>query len=96
MKRHVEWDGGWHFAYLMNNEDISNKLRRFDHEINHLLGNEDYNKINLINENEIKLRIKNLRDPYNRKDVKLKKVDIDKTYPKFIYENIDQLSEFID
>ena len=80
----------------MNNEDISNKLNRFDHEINHLLRNQNYNKMNLINKKEINLRIKNLRDPYNRKDVKLKKVNIDKTYPKFIYENIDKLSEFID
>ena len=96
IKRHVKWDGGWHFAYLMNNEDISNKLNRFDHEISHLLRNQNYNKMSLINKKEINLRIKNLKDPYNRKDVKLKKVNIDKTYPKFIYENIDKLSEFID
>ena len=96
IKRHVKWDGGWHFAYLMNNEDISNKLNRFDHEISHLLRNQNYNKMNLMDKKEINLRIKNLRDPYNRKDVKLKKVNIDKTYPKFIYENIDKLSEFID
>tara|TARA_B100000989_G_scaffold232006_1_gene178777 strand:+ start:1297 stop:2124 length:828 start_codon:yes stop_codon:yes gene_type:complete len=96
IKRHVKWDGGWHFAYLMNNEDISNKLNRFDHEISHLLRNQNYNKMSLMDKKEINQRIKNLRDPYNRKDVKLKKVNIDKTYPKFIYENIDKLSEFID
>ena len=95
MKRYVEWDGGWHFAYLMNDDEISNKLNRFDHEIEHLLGGQKYIKENLVNKNEIKFRMKNLIDPYNRKDVKLKKVDLDETYPKFIYQNIDKLSDFI-
>ena len=95
MKRYVEWDGGWHFAYLMNDDEISNKLNRFDHEIEHLLVGQKYLKENLVNKNEIKFRIKNFIDPYNRKDVKLKKVDLDETYPKFIYQNIDKLSDFI-
>ena len=79
----------------MNDDEISNKLNRFDHEIEHLLGGQKYIKENLVNKNEIKFRMKNLIDPYNRKDVKLKKVDLDETYPKFIYQNIDKLSDFI-
>ena len=46
MKRYVEWDGGWHFVYLMNDDEISNKLNRFDHEIEHLLGGQKYIKKN--------------------------------------------------
>ena len=50
---------------------------------------------NLIDLDKIKKRILNLKDPYNRSDVKLKKVKIDKTFPKYIFENTDKLSDYI-
>lgn len=93
--RHLEWDGGWHFSYLMNENDISNKLKRFDHEINHLLKNKKYNKDKLASLKNINLRIKSLKDPYDREDVKLKKVSIDHGFPKYILENMSELNEFI-
>jgi beta-1,4-mannosyl-glycoprotein beta-1,4-N-acetylglucosaminyltransferase len=95
IKRHVETDGGWHFTFLMNANDISKKLIRFDHEINHLLKNKIYNKNDLINIDEIKKRILDLKDPYNRSNVKLKKVKIDNTFPEYILKNIDKLSDYI-
>ena len=58
----------------MNDDEISNKLNRFDHEIEHLLVGQKYLKENLVNKNEIKFRIKNFIDPYNRKDVNLKRL----------------------
>ena len=95
INRHLERDGGWHFSYLMNENDISNKLKRFDHEINHLLKNKEYNKDKLANLKNINLRIKSLKDPYDREDVKLKKVSIDHSFPKYILENMSELNEFI-
>ena len=79
----------------MNENDISNKLKRFDHEINHLLKNKEYNKDKLANLKNINLRIKSLKDPYDREDVKLKKVSIDHSFPKYILENMSELNEFI-
>ena len=49
IKRYVEKNGGWHFSYLMNSEEISLKLSRFKHEIDHLKKNSPYNIDNLIN-----------------------------------------------
>ena len=95
INRYLEWDGGWHFAYLMSEKDISNKLKRFDHEINHLLKDKKYNKDELTNLNNINSRIKSLKDPYDREEVKLKKVRIDHGFPKYILENMSELNEFI-
>jgi beta-1,4-mannosyl-glycoprotein beta-1,4-N-acetylglucosaminyltransferase len=95
IKRYVELDGGWHFTFLMNTKEISKKLNRFHHEIDHLLKNKDYKINNLIDLDEIKKRVSNLKDPYNRSDVKLKKVKIDKTFPKYIFQNSDKLSDYI-
>ena len=95
INRYLEWDGGWHFAYLMNEKDISNKLKRFDHEINHLLKDKKYNKDELTNLNNINSRIKSFKDPYDRKDVKLKKVSINDSFPRYIVENMGELNEFI-
>ena len=95
INRYLEWDGGWHFAYLMNEKDISNKLKRFDHEINHLLKDKKYNKDELTNLNNINSRIKSLKDPYDRKDVKLKKVIINDSFPRYLVENMGELNEFI-
>ena len=95
IKRYVETDGGWHFSYLMKSKDIRLKLSRFEHEIKHLKKNEDYKLEDLMNIKKIENNIINLKDPYDRNHVKLKKVEIDNSFPKYIYLNKDKLSEFI-
>ena len=94
-KRYVEFDGGWHFTFLMNVNEISNKLIRFNHEINHLHKGEDFNSKKLLDKKEIKKRILNLTDPYERNDIKLRKVEIDNTYPEFVRNNINLFSDYI-
>ena len=49
----------------------------------------------LMNIKKIEHNIINLKDPYDRNHVKLKKVEIDNSFPKYIYLNKDKLSEFI-
>jgi len=95
VKRLVVLNGGWHFSFLMNVSDISKKLIRFNHEIDQLHKNRSYNINNLIDINEIEKKILEFRDPYNREDVKLKKVKIDSSFPKYILKNIDKLSDYI-
>jgi beta-1,4-mannosyl-glycoprotein beta-1,4-N-acetylglucosaminyltransferase len=96
IKRHVESDGGWHFAFLMDIKNISTKLMRFNHEIDHLHKNTKYNLDNLLDQSQIKKKILELKDPYNRDDVKLKKVKIDKTFPEYILKNVNKLTNYID
>ena len=95
IKRHVEFDGGWHFSFLMDVKGISEKLMRFNHEIAHLHKHRKYDINNLLNVNNIQKRIIEFKDPYNRDAVKLKKVKIDNTFPKYILENINKLSGYI-
>ena len=95
IKRYVEKDGGWHFSFLMNSEDIKSKLGRFEHEIKHLKREEGYILNDLMNIKRIENNIINLKDPYDRNHVKLKKVKIDESLPKYILENKDELDKFI-
>ena len=79
-------DGGWHFNYLLKPEEISKKLKTFAHtEFN----NEKYTDIEKINFN-----IKNLNDLFQRGHV-FKKVEIDKSYPKYIAANKEIFKEWI-
>jgi len=95
IKRYVEEDGGWHFSFLMNSMDIKSKLSRFEHEIKHLKKEDEYILSDLMNIKRIENNIINLKDPYDRDHIKLKKVKIDESFPKYILENKDVLEEFI-
>jgi beta-1,4-mannosyl-glycoprotein beta-1,4-N-acetylglucosaminyltransferase len=91
----VEKDGGWHFSFLMKSEDIKSKLSRFEHEIKHLKKEDEYILSDLMDIEKIENNIINLKDPYDREHVKLKKVKIDESFPKYILENKNELNEFI-
>ena len=95
INRYVEENGGWHFSYLMNDNEISSKLKRFEHEIQHLKQGKNYSFDSLVDVNKIKDRISNFIDPYERSEVKLKKVELDESFPKYIYENKKTLYEYI-
>ena len=95
IKRYIEFDGGWHFAYLMDANQISKKISRFSHEIKHVLQTNEYDKISLTNEKIINNKILKLEDPYGRKNIKLAKVEIDNSYPKEIFENKDKYADYI-
>ena len=49
----------------------------------------------LVNVNKIENKILSLKDPYDRKDIKLKKVKIDNTFPDYIVKNIKNLTDYI-
>ena len=44
---------------------------------------------------KIEENIINLKDPYDRNHVKLKKVKIDESFPEYILLNKNELNEFI-
>ena len=79
----------------MNSKEISSKLKRFTHEIEHLKQGSNYDLMNIINIENIENRILNLIDPYERKDIKLQKVELDSSFPKYIIKNAEKLTDYI-
>ena len=79
-------NGGWHFAYLQDAENISKKIKSFAHG--------EFNKEHLVDENKIKERIEKGEDVFER-GYKIKKIDIDETFPKYIQLNKDKLKNWI-
>ena len=78
-------DGGWHFSYLLNLEKISEKIKSFSHS-------EDNIKENTEIQN-IQKKINSLIHP--TKNYKLKKIDLDDTFPKFIRNNQVRFDKWI-
>ena len=79
-------DGGWHFNYLLKPDEIANKLKTFAHtEFN----DKKYTEIKKINYN-----IDNFYDLFQRGHV-FKKIELDKTFPKYILENKEDFIEWI-
>ena len=95
MNRYLEYNGGWHFAYLMSSEQISKKLLRFSHEIKHVLQKKKVNIKKFSNKKNINNKIKNMSDIYGRKNIKLKVVKIDSSFPKEIHKNIKKYKNLI-
>ena len=95
IKRYIEPNGGWHFAYLMNTEDISKKISGFAHEVSHVLSSKNFNIEALSDQNYINQKIKNMEDIYGRKNIKLKVVNIDTSFPKEIFENVYKYQDLI-
>ena len=95
IKRYVETNGGWHFSYLMKSKDIRLKLSRFEHEIRHLKKNQEYDLNELMDIKNIENNISSLKDPYGREHVKLRKINIDESFPEYIFKNQDDLIDFI-
>ena len=79
-------NGGWHFAYLQTPENISKKIKSFAHG--------EFNKDDIVNEKNIKYKIEQGKDIFNR-GYNLRKVDIDNTFPNYILKNKDKLKMWI-
>ena len=79
-------NGGWHFAYLQNIENISKKIKSFAHG--------EFNKPILTNPEIIKEKINMGKDIFDRK-ISYKKVEIDNSFPKYIVDNKEKLKEWI-
>jgi beta-1,4-mannosyl-glycoprotein beta-1,4-N-acetylglucosaminyltransferase len=80
-------DAGWHFSYLKTPENIKKKIEAFSHQ--------EFNNDSINNIDNISSSIENVRDLFGRKEVTLSVVDIDDSFPRYIRENKDTLSEWI-
>ena len=79
-------DGGWHFTSLKKPSELIIKLRSFAHS--------EMVKPYMLNIDYLKKKIDNRQDIFGR-DLNLKKVQIDKNFPKYLLENKAMFSDFI-
>ena len=78
-------DGGWHFSYLQTPTQILQKVKSFSHG--------EYNNEN-ISEKYIQEKILGNEDVFGR-GFKFKKIPLDSTYPKYIFQNKEIFSSWI-
>ena len=79
-------NGGWHFAYMQSPENISKKIKSFAHG--------EFNVKEFSDEEKIQVKIKSNEDIFGR-GYKIKKIEIDESYPKYIVDNKEKLKEWI-
>lgn len=78
-------NGGWHFSFAISPEKISYKMKAYGHgELN----TKKFTDIDFI-----KNRIDNHLDIFS--NVKLKKVEIDETFPEYLRDNLEKFRDFI-
>jgi len=79
-------DGGWHFSFLMNAQQIKSKLSSFAHE--------EFNNSNFNNLDKINYSIENKIDLFNR-GFNYKKINFDENFPKYILNNKEKFKNWI-
>ena len=77
--------GGWHFSFLQTPQQILKKIKSFSHG--------EFNN-DTLNEELIEKKIIKNEDIFGR-GVTLKKVELDSTFPRFIYENKEKYIKWI-
>jgi len=80
------FDGGWHFSFLKKPKDIAVKIKAYSHQ--------EFNKDDFVDEKKITKRIENKQDLFNR-DIEYSKIEIDESFPKYIFENKSMFKEWI-
>ena len=78
-------NGGWHFSFLQTPEQILTKIKSFSHG--------EFN-VNNINEKNIEEKILKNQDIFGR-DITLKKIQLDFSYPNYILKNKEKFSRWI-
>lgn len=78
-------NGGWHFNNFYDLKTISEKIKTFPHT--------EYNKDKFTNVDNIKKRLNNLEDIFDR-GYKFKKVKIDNSYPEYILNNLKYFRKY--
>tara|TARA_B100001093_G_scaffold515383_1_gene591597 strand:+ start:53 stop:862 length:810 start_codon:yes stop_codon:yes gene_type:complete len=79
-------DGGWHFNNLYDLEIIAKKIKTFPHT--------EYNIEKFTNIENIKKRVENLEDLFDR-GYKFEKKIIDQSYPEYIQKNLHLFKEHL-
>ena len=78
-------EGGWHFSFLQTPQQILTKIKSFSHG--------EFNN-ETINEKSIEEKIIKNQDVFNR-GIKLKKIDLDSSFPDYILKNKSKYLKWI-
>ena len=78
--------GGWHFSFLQKPADIAKKIQSYSHG--------EFNKNNFTDEKKIQKKILNNEDVFER-GFKLKKIQLDETFPEYILKNMKNYKDWI-
>ena len=78
--------GGWHFSFLQTPEDIAKKIKSYSHG--------EFNTKDNTDEQKINKKIRDNQDIFGR-GFKLKKVNIDRSFPDYIVSNQNYLKDWI-
>ena len=78
--------GGWHFSFLKSPESIKRKISSYAHN--------EFNTKDFTNIDEIRRKIDLGKDLFNR-EIIYKKISVDSSYPKYIFDNKDKLKNWI-
>jgi beta-1,4-mannosyl-glycoprotein beta-1,4-N-acetylglucosaminyltransferase len=79
-------NGGWHFSFLNNINNIKLKLESFAHT--------EFNKNTFTNKKNLRNRVKNNKDLFDD-SVSLMKVNLGNSYPEYIIKNKKKFKEWI-
>jgi len=79
-------NGGWHFSFLKDPESIRNKITSYSHQ--------EYNTEEFTNTDFIKEKISLGLDLFNRK-INYEKINIDDSFPEYIYKNKKMFKDWI-
>ena len=79
-------NGGWHFSYLQTPENILKKISSFSHG--------ERNLPEFASQENIEEKIKMQKNIFNL-GFSYRKVEIDNTFPKYIFENKEKLKDWI-
>ena len=86
----IKWNiiknGGWHFSFLMNVEQVKLKLNSYAHA--------EYNNSKFNSYEKINLAIKNNVDLFNR-DISFNVVPFDESFPNYIFKNKEKFEDWI-
>ena len=86
----IKWniikDGGWHFSFLMNAEQIKSKIESYAHA--------EFNNKNFNNLEKINFSLENQVDLFDRK-IEFEKIVFDETFPKYILNNKEKYKNWI-
>jgi beta-1,4-mannosyl-glycoprotein beta-1,4-N-acetylglucosaminyltransferase len=80
-------NGGWHFSFLGNSEKLARKIRAFSHQ--------EYNFPEYTDPDKLQKRIDNAIDLFSRKEISLKYVPMDSSFPFYLLENRDKFRHLI-
>ena len=78
-------EGGWHFSYMQTPKQILNKVNSFSHG--------EYNN-ETLSEKKIEEKILKNEDIFGR-NMRLKRINLDDSYPKYIIKNKEKFLDWI-